>query len=88
VKDSEETPVGTTQLWPRPAVENVTVQLVAPHTGVGEAAADELVAKIAMPSTPAAENAAVATRATEKCNLCFTVSISNVGATYEEQWAA
>jgi hypothetical protein len=55
---------------------------------VGEAATGELVAKIAVPSTPTTENAAVATRATEKCNLCFTVSNSNVGATYEEQWAA
>jgi hypothetical protein len=84
VKDSEETPVGTTQLWPRPAVEKVTVQLVAPHTGGGEAAAGELVAKIAIPSTPATENAAVTTRAIEKCNLCFTVPISNVGVTYQE----
>ena len=82
------TPLGTTQLWPRPTVEKVTVQLVATHTGVGEAATGELVAKIAVPSTPTTENAAVATRATEKCNLCFTVSNSNVGATYEEQWAA
>jgi hypothetical protein len=69
VKDSEVTPVGTTQLWPRPAVEKVTVQLVTTHTGVGEAATGELVAKIAVPSTPTTENAAVAIRPKCRCSL-------------------
>jgi len=61
--DSDVTPAGTTQVWPVPAVENVTEQVVATHTGAGVMAeAGEPITVRATPQTPTTEMAAVAMR--------------------------
>src|ERR1035438_3575141 len=78
--DSDVTPVGTTQVWPVPAVENVTEQVVPPHTGAGVIAeAGAPVARRATPKTPTTEKAAVAMRTMGSRNLDFTGARSRSG---------